>query len=260
MTNPINARDYTPAPGSFTGKNILVTGATGGLGTALCKAIGELGGTVILAGRTIKSLEKLYDVLEQAGAAEPAIFPVNLETATQADYYQLAQTINDELGHLDGLVHCAAELGTPTPIEHYPVATWSSVMQVNVTSAFLLTRSLLPLLNRQSSASIIFSTDQQHSAYWGAYGVSKSALNTLAAILADEIEGLKNDAGQPRVAVNMVNPGRMRTKLRQKSFAGELPTETPTPDTRLGPYLYLLTREDPTLHGQTLYGDEPPAA
>ena len=255
MTNLFNANDYHPSPGSLTGKNILITGATGGLGTALSKAIGGLGGTVILAGRTLKSLEKLYDVLEQEGAPEPAIFPVNLETATQSDYFQLAQTITDELGHLDGLVHCAAELGTPTPIEHYPVATWSSVMQVNVNSAFLLSRCLLPLLNRQNRASIVFTTDQQRSAYWGAYGVSKSALDTLAMILADEIEGMKNDQDETRVAVNLVNPGRMRTKLRQKSFAGELPTETPTPDTRLGPYLYLLTRDDPSVHGQILRGD-----
>lgn len=255
MINPTEFTNYSPAPGSLAGKNILVTGATGGLGTELCKAIAKLDGTVILAGRTIKSLEKLYDVLEQEGAPEPAIFPVNLETATQTDYFQLAQTITDELGHLDGLVHCAAELGTPTPIEHYPVATWSSVMQVNVTSAFLLTRCLLPLLNQRALASIIFTTDEQRSAYWGAYGVSKSALDTLATILADELEGLKNEEDQTRVAVNLINPGRMRTRLRQKSFAGELPTESPTPDTRVGPYLYLLTREDPSVHGQTIRAD-----
>jgi len=252
MGNTLDIAAFSPDKNCLNDRCIMISGATGGLGSALALAVANCGGTVVLAGRNIKSLEKLYDKLEAAGAAEPAIFPVNLESATQTDYYELTQTLDREFGRLDGLVHCAAELGTPTPMEHYPSATWNSVMQVNVNSAFLMTRSLLPLIKKSELGSIVFTTDHRQTAFWGAYGTSKAALDTMASILADELEGLKNGNGHPRVSVNRVNPGKMRTKLRQKSFAGELPSESPEPSTKVATFLHLLTRTDPALHGELI--------
>ena len=244
--------DYQPATDCLAGKNIMITGATGGLGSALAKRAAKLGATVVLAGRNLPALEQLYDEIEADKGAQPAIFPVDQQNATQQNYAELATTIEKELGQLHALVHCAVQLGMPTQIEHYPVEMWASVMSVNVNSAFLLSRALLPLLNNTGNASIVFTTDDRSSAFWGAYGVSKAALTTLASILADEIEGKTDQNNVPKVCVNTVNPGPMRTRLRAMSFAGELPAESPEPATKTDALIYLIAREDPALHGKLI--------
>lgn len=231
---------------------ILITGVTGGLGRALAKHCARLGATLVLAGRSVEALEEVYDELEADGAPTPAIVPVDQEGATQPDYTMLANTISDTFGQLHGLVHCAAQTGMSTQIEHYPVATWSAVMTVNLHSAFLWTRALLPLLDATGNSSVVFTLDNRNTAFWGAYGVSKAGLTTLSSILADEIEGKVDNNGNPRVAVNAIDPGAMRTRLRQRSFAGELPSESPLPETKTDPFVYLLARQDPTLHGSEI--------
>ncbi|MBX2825413.1 MAG: SDR family NAD(P)-dependent oxidoreductase [Gammaproteobacteria bacterium] len=238
-----------PAADCLQNKTILITGATGGLGSALARECAQLGATVILAGRDVPALESLYDELESAGAAQPAIFPINHQGATQHDYQTMATMLADEFGALHGLIHCAADPGLPTPLREYPVDIWTQVMTINFTSSFLLTRALLPLLDKTGDASIVLVTDPQQTAFWGAYGVSKSAVESMAKILADEIEGMKDSKGNPRVCVNTIYPGPMRTKLRAKSFAGELPSESPLPETKTAAIVHLLARTDPARHG-----------
>lgn len=238
-----------PAADCLQNKTLLVTGATGGLGSALARECARLGGTVILAGRDVPALEKLYDELEASGAAQPAIFPINHQGATQHDYQTMASMLTEEFGELHGLIHCAADPGIPTPLREYPVDIWTQVMNINFTSGFLLTRALLPLMDKTGDASIVMVTDTQQSAFWGAYGVSKSAVESMAAILADEIEGMQDDNGNPRVCVNTIYPGPMRTRLRAKSFAGELPSESPLPATKTTPFIHLLARTEPSRHG-----------
>ena len=249
---PITNPDFDIEGISLKDRVILITGATGGLGRALAKHCGRLGATVVLTGRNVEALESIYDELEAAGAPTPAILPVDQEGATQPDYAMLATTLSDTFGKLHGLVHCAAQTGMSTQIEHYPVATWSTVMTVNLHSAFLWTRALLPLMDATSDSSVTFTVDNRNTAFWGAYGVSKAGLMSLSSILADEIEGKVNSDGYPRVAVNTVDPGAMRTKLRQRSFAGELPSESPLPETKTDAFVYLLARRDPKLHAQQI--------
>jgi len=239
----------TLPPNCLQSRTVLITGATGGLGSALAKSAGAFGATVILAGRDVPALEQLYDDLEANGAPQPAIYPINHQGATQNDYQAMATKLAEEFGELHGFVHCAADSGSPTPLREYPAETWSQVMNVNVTSAFLLTRALLPLMDQTGNASIIFVSDPKKSAFWGAYGVSKAAQDNLAVILADEIEGMVDDRGHPRVCVNTVYPGPMRTRLRAKSFVGELPEESPLPTSRTDAFLHLLARTEPARHG-----------
>ena len=249
--------DFEPTDDCLKDKVIMITGATGGLGSALARDAARVGATVILCGKNLKLLESLYDDIEAAGHPTPAIFPVNQEAASVTDYQEFANTVKNEFGQLHGLVHCAAQLGMPTQIEHYPADTWSGVMAVNVDSAFLITRSLLPIMDTSENASIVFVTDEHNTAFWGAYGASKAALTCFASILADEIEGKQDSNGQPRVCVNTVNPGRMRTKLRANSFAGELPSESPLPETKTSALLYLLSRADTNLHGALINLPDP---
>ena len=244
--------DFTPDHDCLKDKIIMITGSTGGLGSALAKAGASVGATVILSGRNLKSLETLYDEIEAAGNPTPAIFPVDQEGASVTDYQQFATTVKNEFGKLHGLVHCAAQLGMPTQIEHYPADTWSKVMAVNVDSAFLITRSLLPLMDSTENASVLFLTDNHNTAFWGAYGASKAALTCFGNILADEVEGKLDESGYPRISVNTVNPGRMRTRLRASSFAGELPSESPPPSSKTAALIYLLSRQNPALHGELI--------
>ncbi|MDO6461363.1 SDR family NAD(P)-dependent oxidoreductase [Granulosicoccaceae sp. 1_MG-2023] len=237
------------APVSEALKNrvILITGAYGGLGRELSLACAKQGATVLLLGRSMPHLEKLYDEIEEAGAPQPGIIPLDLEGATPKDYDDIAATIEKEFGQLNGLIHCAAQLGSLTPVPLYTMQDWQKVMLTNMTGPLALTQALLPLLDRSAMASLLFTLDDHNTAYWGAYGVSKAALRSMARILADEQENLVDENGYPRVSVNMINPGPMRTRLRAKAFPGEQPEEVPPPSEKVAAFVELIARADPKL-------------
>lgn len=240
---------HPPVSDALKDRVVLITGAYGGLGRELSLGCASEGATVILLGRSMPHLEKLYDEIEEAGGAQPGIIPLDLEGAAQKDYDEIATTIEKEFGQLNALVHCAAQLGSLTPISLYAMQDWQKVMLTNMTGPLALTQSLLPLLERSPMASLLFTLDDHNTAYWGAYGVSKAAIRSTARILADEMENLLDENGHPRISVNMINPGPMRTRLRAKAFPGEQPTETPTPATKVSEFLRLIARTDPKLTG-----------
>jgi NAD(P)-dependent dehydrogenase (short-subunit alcohol dehydrogenase family) len=218
-------------------KIILITGATGGIGRALSKRFAAEGATIILMGRNIKALESVYDEIEDGGHAKPAMIHFDLATAKADDYQTLYHTIEKEFGQLHGLIHLAADLGSLTPIEHYSMDQWMRVLQVNLNSAFLLTQTTLPLLKKSRAATIIFTlcdqgkVETKSKAYWGAYKVSKCAVEALAQILAEECETHTN------IQVHSVNPGQVRTRLRQSAYPAESQTNLLTPDDVLHYYL-----------------------
>jgi len=233
----IELRNYQAPAGLLAGRAILVTGAAGGLGSALAGACAALGANVLLCGRNVRRLEAVYDAIVAAGGPRPSIAPLDLERADASHYGALADAVRNEFGRLDGLVHAAAALGERAPIEHYDVVTWLKVMHVNVNAAFIVTQALLPLLRLSQDASVVFTTSGvsvRGRAYWGAYAASKFALEGLMQVLADETDTTTG------IRVNSVNPGRMRTPMRAKAYPGEVPESLPAPDQVLGPFLYLL--------------------
>ena len=129
---------------------------------------------------------------------------------------------------------------------------WMRVMNVNLTSARLLSLYTLPLLSQSSLASLVFLLDEKTSAYWGSYGVSKQALKAFMYILADEFDTKHDEQGNPPIAINGYNPGAMRTPLRRRAFPGELIEETPIPEEKLGPLLWLLQRKDRSITGNVI--------
>jgi len=240
-------RCYQPPAALLAGRAILVTGAGGGLGSALAKACASLGAQVILSGRNVRKLEGVYDAIVAAGAPRPSIAPLDLERADASHYGALADAVRNEFGRLDGLVHAAAVLGERAPIEHYDVVKWLKVMHVNVNAAFIVTQALLPLLRLSQDASVVFTTSGvsvQGRAYWGAYAASKFAVEGLMQVLADETDTITS------IRVNSVNPGRMRTPMRAAAYPGEVPESVPTPDQVLGPFLYLLGPESRGITGR----------
>jgi NAD(P)-dependent dehydrogenase (short-subunit alcohol dehydrogenase family) len=138
----------------LTGRAILVTGSSGGLGRPLSLACAARGATVVLHGRVVRKLEALYDEIVAAGHPEPTILPLDLATATAADFGNVAGALRAQLGRLDGLVHTAATLGSLGPIEHQSFETWQTVLRVNLAAAMALTRSLWPLLIEAMDAAI----------------------------------------------------------------------------------------------------------
>ena len=232
--------DWTPAPDLLKDRVILVTGAGDGIGKACATAFAAHGATLVLLGRTTRKLELVYDEIEQAGHPQPAIYPMNLEGANAKDYEDLATTLEQEFGRLDGLLHNAAMLGTLTPIVHYDVELWLKSIQVNLNAPFLLTRACLGLLTASEDASVLFTSDRvgRHGkAYWGAYGVAKAGIEGLMQTLADELET------NTRVRVNSLDPGAVRTAMRALAYPGEDPGLLPMPADMVKPYLYLMSAE-----------------
>lgn len=233
----LDPRLHVPRPGELTGRVIAVTGAGDGIGRAVAKACATHGAEVILIGRTVRKLEAVCHEIEQSGAPQPVIAPLDLETALAGDYDRIAAAVLERFGRLDGLLHNAGILGTLSPIEHYDVPTWCRVLHVNVTAAFALTQVLLPAIRASQDASILFTTSnvgRRGRAYWGAYAVSKFAIEGLTQVLAAELESGR------RVRVNAINPGRARTWMRRQAYPSENLESLPLPEALTGPYLCLL--------------------
>jgi NAD(P)-dependent dehydrogenase (short-subunit alcohol dehydrogenase family) len=208
---------YEPAATLLAQRVVLVTGAGDGLGRAAALACARAGATLVLLGRTVAKLEKVYDEIEAAGGAEPTLYPLNLAGATWNDYEQLGEALAREFGRLDGLAHCAAHFKSFTPLATVDPKDWLESLQVNLTGAFALTRHCLPLLEKPGGASVVFVSDacgRAGKAYAGPYGVAKFAVEGLMQTWAQELDAA-------RVRVNSLDPGPMDTALRRKGYARE---------------------------------------
>jgi NAD(P)-dependent dehydrogenase (short-subunit alcohol dehydrogenase family) len=237
LTASFDPRHHNPAPDELTGRVIAITGASDGIGRAVALACARAGANVILIGRNARKLEAVHGEIEAAGNPEPIIALLDLEKSLAPSYDQIAAAVLDRYGRLDGLVQNAGILGAISPIEHYDVPTWVRVMHINVTAAFALTHVLVPALRRSEDASVIFTSSgvgRRGRAYWGAYAVSKFAIEGLSQVFADEMEGSTN------VRVNTLNPGRARTQMRRTAYPAEDMSTLPLPETLTGPYIALL--------------------
>jgi len=223
--------------GQLNDRVFLITGAARGIGASVAKSCAAQGATVILLDKQVNLLESVYDEIEQAGNPTPAIYPLDLKGASEPDYQQLAKTITDNFGRLDAVIHCAAALGQLAPVEHQDTKTWLETLHINLTAAVLLSRACLPLLKTQQASDLIFTTDSHsHKAYWGAYGISKAAIEAFAAQLTDELEA------QGHVAVHCIDPGAVKTALFSRAFPATDPSLLPEADDIAPQYLALIMR------------------
>jgi NAD(P)-dependent dehydrogenase (short-subunit alcohol dehydrogenase family) len=239
-------KEFTPRPELLTGRVVLVTGASGGLGRALAIACAGAGASVILSGRNGAKLERVYDEIAALGHAQPAMALLDLATAVAGDYDSLAQSVDSEFGRLDGLVHAASLLGDRSPLDQYDVPTWCKVLHVNLTAPFILTQVLLPSLRKSVDASVIFVSSgvvKNSRPFWGAYAVAKTGLESVRGMLSQELEADVN------IRVNSVNPGRMRTAMRAAAYPAEDPNTLPAPESVTGAFLYLLSADSRAVSG-----------
>lgn len=206
----------TRAPRALDQRVVLVSGAHGGLGSAAAVACARAGATVVLLGRKLPKLNRVYDAVAQAGA-EPLLYPLDLEGASPDDYAELADRLRAELGHLDGVLHCAVEFKGLTPLEHTDPAAFARVMHVNLTAPWWLSQACLPLLRQAQDAALVFALDDLQRVgqpYWGAYGIAQHGLAAMVGMLHAEL-------ASSSVRVSALQPGPMRTGLRSRAYADD---------------------------------------
>lgn len=231
--------------GALAGRVILVAGANGGLGDAAARACAQAGATVVLSGRRVPRLNRLYDALAATGP-EPAAYPLDLEGAGPEDYAEMARRIEDRLGRLDGILHAAVEFKGLTPLANTAPLDFARALHVNLTAPWLLTQACLPLLKRAPDAAVVFVLDELPRvgrAYWGGYGVSKHGLLGLMRILHDELR-------DGPVRVSALEPGPMRSGLRAKGFMQDALRGLPAPSAYAEACVHLLSPAGAALRGQ----------
>ncbi|MDN5511651.1 YciK family oxidoreductase [Acinetobacter sp.] len=240
--------EYQPRPDLLKDRIILITGAGDGIGRAAAMTYALHGATVVLHGRALNKLEVIYDEIESLGAPQPAILPLQLSSASPRDYELLVDTLTQQFGRLDGILHNAGILGERTELAHYPVDVWDDVMAVNLRAPFILTQELLPLLAKSEHASVVFASSgvgREARERWGAYSVSKIAIEAVNQIFAKENV-------YPNVRYNCINPGATRTAMRAKAYPDEDPKTLPTPENIMPAYLYLMGDDSLHLNGQSI--------
>ena len=239
---------WVPAADTLAGRVVLVTGAYGGLGSAVARAAARAGATVVITGKRKRQLEQLYDAMMAEQLPEPIIHPLDMEAATPLDYEALADGLQRDLGRLDGIVHAAASFSGLTPIAMHKPDAWLRALHVNVSAPFALTQACLPLLTQSPDSAAVFVLDDPERlarAHWGAYGVAKAALERFVEILHQE-----TDNGSLRV--HALLPAPMRTALRHMAYFGENTNAQPLPDAAAAAAVYLLSSEGSAARGAML--------
>ncbi|CNI18854.1 YciK family oxidoreductase [Yersinia bercovieri] len=226
---------YQPKDNLLDNHSILVTGAGDGIGREAALTYARFGARVILVGRTESKLIAVQQQIAANGLAA-LVITLDLLHATAQDCQQLANTLSQQIPHLDGVLHNAGLLGDIAPMSEQNIAVWQDVMQVNVNATFMLTQALLPLLLKAPSASLVFtssSVGRQGRAGWGAYAVSKFATEGMMQVLAQEYK-------QSHLRVNCINPGGTKTQMRATAFPDEDTNKLKTPADIMPLYLYLM--------------------
>jgi NAD(P)-dependent dehydrogenase (short-subunit alcohol dehydrogenase family) len=211
-------------PKPFDGKLALVTGASRGIGAATAEALAEAGAHVILTARGASALEQVEERIHAAGGSA-TIAPMDLND--HENIGKLAQAVAERWGSLDILILNAAMLGSLSPVEHLDPKELEKIFKLNVLANQALISAFDPLLRRAKKAEIIgitSSVGHEPRAFWGGYGASKAAFDTLLGAYADET------AHAGRLRVQIVDPGATRTRMRQLAFPGEEPDSVKAPE------------------------------
>ncbi len=208
----------------FSGKLALVTGASRGIGAATAEELAKAGAHVILVARTAKALEEVEERIHQIGGSA-TIAPLDLTDGESIG--KLAVAVAERWEKLDILTLNAAMLGSLTPVQDIDPKEYSRLLSLNLLANQALIAAFDPLLRKADRADVVALTSSvggEPRAFWGAYGSSKAALETLLGAYADET-GFTN-----RIRVHIVDPGATRTRLRANAFPGEEPESVKPPE------------------------------
>jgi NAD(P)-dependent dehydrogenase (short-subunit alcohol dehydrogenase family) len=224
----------------LSGKLALVTGASRGIGAATAEALGAAGAHVILVARTASALEEVEERIHGANGTA-TIAPLDLTDGESIG--KLAGAVAERWEKLDILMLNAAMLGSLTPVQDIDPKEYSRLLSLNLLANQALIAAFNPLLKRAEQAEVVALTSSVGSeprAFWGAYGSSKAALETLLGAYADET------AYSGRIRVHIIDPGATRTRMRALAFPGEEPDKVKPPEVVASAIVERLTAEAPT--------------
>ena len=222
----------------LSGKIALVTGASRGIGRSVALGLAKAGAHVLALARTSGGLEELDDEIRQVGG-KASLIPMDLADPEAIE--QLAQALNGRFDKIDILFANAAALGELAPLTDIDANLWNHVMAININANWRLIRALDPMLRRSDDARSLFMTSrvggESARAFWGAYAISKAAVEMMA-----ETWALENE--QTSISVGVIDPGAMRTGMRASAMPGEDPQTLPHPD-ELVPMVYEILSAPP---------------
>jgi len=221
-------------------KNILVTGASKGIGREIALGLSEFGANVILHGRSEDALNEIYDEIVKKYKTDPMIVKCDLNILDEDKSKELAEVISKNTSCLDGIINNAAILGKMSSITDFDLNTWQKVLNTNLTSSFLLAKYLSPLMENSEKPRIIFTSSgvaTKGKAFWGAYAISKAAVKSLSEILQEELEPLS------KIKVFNFDPGATRTSMRAYAYPAEDPSGLKDASSLLNYYLWFFSSE-----------------
>ena len=224
----------------FAGKLALVTGASRGIGAATAEALAKAGAHVILIARTSAALEEVEERIHAAGGSA-TIAPLDLTDGTSIG--KLAGAVAERWPKLEVLVLNAAMLGSLTPVQDIDPKEYSRILSLNLLANQAMLAAFHPLLKAAERAEVVALTSSvggEPRAFWGAYGSSKAALETLLGAYADET------AFSGKLRVHIVDPGATRTRMRALAFPGEEPESVKPPEVVAQSIMERLAADAPT--------------
>jgi NAD(P)-dependent dehydrogenase (short-subunit alcohol dehydrogenase family) len=207
-------------------KVAFVTGSSRGIGRSIALGLAKAGYHVIAAARSKTALEELDDEIFAATGQHASLLPVDLSQGEL--FVNMAETLKQRFGKIDLVVHAAAILGGLSPVSHYDDKDMERLMRTNIMGTWRIIMAMEPLLRLSEAGRAIFLTTSasvtKGRAFWGPYGASKAALETLVRAWQDEISEVSN------IRTAILNPGAMRTRMRAAAFPGEDPLSLHHPD------------------------------
>lgn len=231
--------DFSPDNIDLTGRNILVTGASSEIGSAVSFSAARLGASIVALDQKQKDLIPVYDQICEHQYPEPMMVEIDMIRTQPEGFRALADRLSRTCPELHGLVHCAIWGGPLTPIAHGDMQTWQKILDQQLIRPMYLTRSLYPLLRHSNPASVIFSvleSGRSGCAYWGATGAAFAGMENLSQTLASEWENQK-------IRVNTLSCDKVKTALRKQFYPGEnlQKLREADDDEIMRHYLYLLS-------------------
>ena len=238
---------------ALQGEVCLISGSSRGLGRALAIEFGRQGSKLVINSRASSAAELTATerMLKDLGVE---VLSVSADVSLRADVERLAGEALARFGRVDVVINNASALG-PTPMPYlldYPIADFEQVIRTNTTGPFMLTRALVGQMIARKSGSIInISSDAGVVGYstWGAYGVSKAALDHLTRTWAAELDGTG-------VRVNSVDPGDMNTSMKRASDPQGDDSAWAEPQSVTAVFLYLASKDSAGVSGQRFLAQE----
>jgi NAD(P)-dependent dehydrogenase (short-subunit alcohol dehydrogenase family) len=235
--------------GRLAGRVALITGASRGIGAAVARRFAAEGARTILVARTVGGLEEVDDAIRRACGADAAPTLVPLDLADPKQLARLGPAVIERFGRLDILVANAGLIGVIGPVSHLDADVWDETLAVNLTANFHLIRMFeAPLRASDAGRAVFVSSGAAHGErpYWGAYAVSKAALEALVRCWAGELR-------KTALRVNLVDPGPTRTAMRAAAYPGEDPATVPPPEAAADLFV-ALAEPACTRHGEIVRG------